>query len=160
MSCWFFHHHLSMLKHKPLSVSKTLLALSPKRDSEVDRFPLPSTLTAVRTSAPFYIPSARRQDWISPGCRMGSSEDSSTRFAAKPFPTPTAVQTPATATHLKQQPAVPALHPCYFLAPLQLVTNATKHSGYVASWVVGICPVLPTLLTQLAKLPPDISGLC
>lgn len=32
------------------------------------------------------------------------------------------------------------------------------HSSYVGSWALRIWLVLPTLLTQLAKLPPDISA--
>lgn len=126
MSCWFFHHHLSMLKHKPFSVSKTPLALSPKSDSEVNCFLLPSTLTAVRTSAPFYIPSVRRQNWISPGCRTGSSEDSSTQFAAKPLPCQLLYKPlpqPLTWKGILQFQL--CLH-AIFLASLQLITNATS----------------------------------
>lgn len=157
MSCCFFHHHLRMLKYKTFSISKTPLALSPKRDSEVDCFLLPSPRPAAHTSTRLYIPSVKRQNWISSGCRTGSSEGSSTQFAAEPFP--------------GQLLYNPQPQPLTWNSILQLCTHAIflelfaannkcyQPSGYVDSWTVSICLVLPTLLTELAKPPPDISGL-
>lgn len=115
-----------------------------------------SHLPAMHPSAPFYIPSVKRELGIPPGCRMGSSEDISTQFAAKPLP--------------HQLLSKPLLQPLTWNSTLHFQLHVMLffglfpnnkcywHSSYVGSWVVRIRLVLPALLTQLAKLPPDISA--
>lgn len=98
------------------------------------------------TVLPFHTPylffhSFSERTALSPGCRRGSSEDSSTQFTARPFPHQLH-EAQITATHLKEHLAAPDLQPSYFSAPLQLTTNVLYRGQAAVPLALRLCRLL------------------